>query len=121
MTNTVTQRQSALIAHAKRSILQRLWESYVMDTRDLLSLYLKGDISEDECRDALLILQPAMRSVDKHGEIARHLKQAEIVVVNSVMEDLVQSGHEALAEIGEDEAIDDSDQYLHDVKEIEPC
>ena len=125
MTTHVTQRQSALVAHAKRSILQRLWESYVMDTRDLLSLYLKGDISDDECRDGLMILQPAMRAVDKDGEIARHLKQAEIVVVDSVMEDLVKSGHEELAEMGEEESMDDLDQILHGTKEVrkesKPC
>lgn len=79
---------SALQSHRRRSILRRLWESYLTDLRDILSLYLDGELAYDDVQQSLGEIVPALKSLDENGELNRALERAEVVIVDRVLADM---------------------------------
>ena len=80
--------KKALIRYFRRPVRERVWETYVRDLHEVLGLNISGEISDSELMVSLNEMMAAMLALDRGGELAMHLKRAELVILDRVMREI---------------------------------
>lgn len=83
----------------RRSVIRRLWESYVADLITILQAANDGKCSQRDAHEAMAELIPAVKMLRDGGKFEQILHKADLVILDKVFNDVTSPGSMDISEV----------------------